>query len=31
MLNGYNASLFIAIAVDTREMRFLEEKRLPSA
>ena len=26
-----NVSLFIAIAVDTSEMRFLEEKRLPSA
>ena len=26
-----NVSLFIAIAVDTSEMRFLEEKKLPSA
>ena len=31
MLNGCNVSLFIAIVVDTSEMRFLEEKTLPSA
>ena len=32
MLNDLsNVSLFIAIAVDTSEMRFLEEKTLPFA